>query len=285
MKKRIFLTGSTSYLGTKFKDMYGTNNEVCGIARSDAANPVDLLDFNAVRSMFNEFEPDLILHLAADLGRDYVSSQQIMETVPAITQNLIELAVQAHIPFIFTSTEAVYGGKENEGNYKETDELKPRSLYGAAKVASEQLIKESGLPYLITRGHRYVGINKQFNKPKQFPDTLKALLAGEKVSLDSHKVFTPMFINNACDIFAHYIENESHGQFIMNIGVNKPKTYFDFIRDVTLSFGIAPALLSPDGNEAGWPENSSLNLEKLRESGFPVVNYDEMLKTIANDSK
>lgn len=282
--KKIFLTGSTSYLGTKFIELYGSQFDIFGIARSDKNNPIDLLDFESVSRAFNGFKPDFVIHLAADLGRDYASSNQIKETLPAITSHLVDLAKSSNTPIIFTSTEAVYGGKEATSGYVETDELKPRSLYGEAKVESERIVKESGLPYLITRGHRYVGISKSFNKPKQFPDTLKALQAGETVHLDSHKIFTPFLINNACDVFAHYIDQDSEKQLVLNVGVNKPTTFYDFVVDVAKALELDTELVKADGEESGWPENSSLSMAKLRELEYPYVSYEEMLNVIKADA-
>ncbi|HVV67149.1 MAG TPA: NAD-dependent epimerase/dehydratase family protein [Candidatus Saccharimonadales bacterium] len=283
MGERIFLTGSTSYLGTKFIEMYGSQFDILGVSRSDKDNPLDLLDFDEVERLFVGFKPDVVMHLAADLGRDSTTSTEITETNPAITRHLVSLAKTAMTPFIFTSTEAVYGGKETTGGYAETDEYKPRSPYGASKVASERLLIASGLPYLITRGHRHVGISKNFNKPKQFPDTLKEINGGQTVHVDSQKIFTPVLINNACDIFAHYIANDTDKQLIMNIGVDKPTTYYDFMLDVAKELGIDGALVQPDGNEAGWPQNSSLSMRRLQELSYPSVGYDEMLTTIKDE--
>ena len=90
-----------------------------------------------------------------------------------------------------------------------------------SKALSEQIIMNSGLPYLIIRGHRFVGINKTYSKPKQFPDALKALFAGQEIHLDSKKLFKPTFINNICGIFAHYIEHDATEQIMLNIGIDK----------------------------------------------------------------
>lgn len=222
--KKILLTGSTSYLGTKFIENYGSRFEILGIARSDPKNPVDLLDLESLKKIALGFDPDVIIHAAADVGRDSTTSAEITKTNPVITKNLIDIAQVKRTPFIFTSTEAVYGGKEETGEYKETDPYQPRSSYGLSKVMSEKIVIESGLPYLITRGHRYVGISKSFSRPKQFPDFLSALVAKKQVHLDNTKLFTPVLINNACDILAHYINNDLDKQIILNIGTDK-KTY------------------------------------------------------------
>lgn len=281
--KKIFLTGSTSFLGTKFIELYGHKYDIFGLSRSDSKHPIDLMDFAAVQNAYQQFKPDIVIHTAADLGRDTTTASTITETNPAITKHLVDLARGTGTPFIFTSTEAVYGGKEEAGEYAEDDQFKPRSPYGQSKVLSEAVVKASGLPYLITRGHRCVGISKGFDKPKQFPDTLKALLAGQAVHLDSTKLFKPVLINNICDIIDYYIEHDAHKQVIVNIGVDKPTTYYDFVRDVARTLGIDENLIHPDGNEAGWPQNSTLSLEKIQSLGYPALAYEAMLVTMKRD--
>ncbi len=170
-KVKIFITGSTGYLGTKFVDLYGSKYAICGVAKHDANNPLDLLDVEELTRLYSQFDPDVIIHLAADVGRNTTTSNEIIKTNPSIVQNLISLAKPKQTPFIFTSTEAVYGGKWEVGDYNESDSLTPRSPYGESKAASEKLLVASGLPYLITRGHRHVGISPRFHKENGFPIT------------------------------------------------------------------------------------------------------------------
>lgn len=284
MLKKILLTGSSSYLGTKFIELYGNQYDICGLSRSNAANPIDLLNFEKVKEAYQDFKPDLIIHAAADIGRDGSTADAITRTNPAITKNLVKLAQSANTPFIFTSTEAVYGGKELEGEYKETDERRPRSPYGESKVASEDIVLASGLPYLIIRGHRFVGINKNYSRKKQFPDTLRALIEGQEVHLDSVKLFKPTLINNICDVFNHYFTNESEKQVLLNLGTDKATKWHDFMVDVADLLGLDKSLIKPDGNEAGWPQNSTLSLVKLLASGYPIYTYKELLNTLKADS-
>lgn len=281
--KKIFLTGSTSFFGSKFVEIYGHMYEILEIARSDPDNPLDLLDFAAVKKAYEDFKPDVIIHTAADLGRDHTTSRNIVETNPAITKNLVDLATTRNTPFIFTSTEAVYGGKEQTGEYVETDPYKPRSPYGESKVTSEKILIASGLPYLITRAHRYVGINKRFDKPKQFPDTIKALSQNQKVHLDSHRLFKPCLINNIADVIVHYIEHDMNKKVLINLGVDKATTYYDFLMDVAKTLGFNQGLIKPDGEEATWPENSTLSIEKMKALGYPILSYQNLLEILKND--
>lgn len=281
---KIFLTGSTSYLGSKFIQLYGDQCQIFGVARSDKKHPLDLNDSRTVENMYREFEPDVILHIAADLGRDTATADTILKRNPAVTELLVSLAQDRNTPFIFTSTEAVYGGKETTGEYVEDDPYQPRSLYGKSKAISEEIIIKSGLPHLIIRGHRFVGINKTYNKAKQFPDTLNALTAGQEIHLDSHKLFRPTFINNICDVFMHYIQNDATKQFIFNIGTDRSVTFFEFMRDVAITLGLNENLIKSDGEEAGWPQNSTLSIQKIKQAGYPVVAYEEILTTMKQDA-
>jgi dTDP-4-dehydrorhamnose reductase len=278
--KKILLTGSTSFLGSKFIELYKDAYDILGISKSDPTNPIDLLDLKSLKSAVETFSPDVIIHTAAIVDQD---AEKVRIPNIQSTKNIVEVAKINNNPIIFSSSESVYGGKENEGNYSESDSYKPRSIYGETKVESEKIIIESGLNFLITRAHRYVGINNNYHKPKQFPDTLKKLIAGEKVILDDHKLFRPCLINNIAYIYAHYIENDLNKKIIFNLGVDKTTTYFDFIVDVARSLDLDSKLIEAGGNELTWPENSSLSINKLKSSKYPSVSYSDLLGVIRQD--
>lgn len=278
--KKILLTGSTSYLGLKFIELYKDAYDILGISKSDPVHPVDLLDLDALKSVVAEFIPDVIIHTAAIVDQD---AEKVRIPNIQSTKNVVEAAKINNTPIIFSSSESVYGGKETLGNYIETDPYKQRSVYGETKVESEKIIIQSGLKYLITRAHRYVGINNNYHNPKQFPDTLNKLIAGESVVLDDHKLFRPCLINNIADVYAHYIENDLDKKLIFNLGVDKTTTYFDFIVDVVESLGLDPKLIESGGNELTWPENSTLSIDRLKSSKYPSASYTEVLDVIRQD--
>lgn len=278
--KRILLTGSTSFLGSKFIEMFRDVYEIMGISKSDPDNPVDLLDIDALSRVYKEFNPDVIIHTAAIVDQD-ASKVKIPNILS--TKNLVEVAKIRSTPIIFSSSESVYGGKEQTGEYSENDPYKPRSAYGETKVESEKIIIDSGLSHLFTRCHRYVGINKNYNKAKQFPDTIKSLQSGNQVILDDHKLFKPCLINHISDIYRYYIENDLDQKIILNLGVDKPLTYYQFIKDVSESLRLNSELILPGGNEQSWPENSTLSVNRLKKSKYPQLSYDDLLATLQRD--
>lgn len=278
--KKILLTGSTSFLGSKFIELYKAQYKIFGISKSDSLHSIDLLDLATLKSVVVEFAPDVIIHAAAIVDQD---AEKVRIPNIQSTKNIVEVAKINNTPIIYSSSESVYGGRETEGSYLETDPYKPRSVYGETKVESEKIIIDSGLNYLITRAHRYVGINIGYHRSKQFPDTLKKLIAGERVVLDDHKLFRPCLINNIADVYAHYIENDLDKKLIFNLGVDKSTTYFDFIVDVARSLGLDSKLIESGGNEVTWPANSTLSVEKLKNSDYPSLKYKDMLEIIQMD--
>lgn len=277
---KIFLSGSTSFLGLKFINLYKNKYDIFGFSKHDSQNSIDVLDKVALNKAFDNAQPDAVIHLAAIVDQ---TGEKVKDNNIQGTNKLVDLAKSKQIPFIFMSSESVYGGKEETGDYKETDEYKPRSVYAETKVESEKLVKSSNVPYLILRAHRFVGINRSYKKPKQFPDTLKALEKGRQLHLDSKKLFKPCFINHISEVFDHYLQNDSDKRHILNIGVNKETTYCQFIKDIAKTFDLDESVIHTDGEETGWPKNSTLNIEKLYKLGYPTLEYEELLNRLRDD--
>lgn len=99
---------------------------------------LDLCDATQVQEMFRRSEPDLIIHCAA------VSRSPICQSQPALawelnveaTRRLCELGKDKRL--IFFSTDLVFDG--GKGNYDETAEVNPLSVYGETKAAAEQIV-------------------------------------------------------------------------------------------------------------------------------------------------
>lgn len=277
---KVLLTGSTSFLGTKFIEMYEDKFEIFGISLSSKTNPVDIRDIEKLKEISIQLKPDVIVHLAAIVDND---ANKVREPNIQGTKNITEIAKFANTPIVYISSESVYGGKEETGNYKENDEYNPRSIYGETKVESEKIIINSGLNYLILRAHRFVGFSKDFVKPKQFKNTTHSIINNEEVHLDSKKLFKPCLINHINEIIEYYIQNDLDKKIIMNVGVDKETTYYQFILDVVKELGLDINLVKNDGVETGWTNNMTLCLERLNNSNYPKYTYAEVLTILKND--
>ncbi len=129
---------------------------------------LDVRDREGIRRVVDRVRPDLVIHCAAqpshDLARDRAFDDFDINAVG--TLNLLEAVRQrcADTPFVFMSTNKVYGDAPNEKPFTETatrfdfaraedqhgiDESCPvdgclHSLFGASKLAADVLVQEYG---------------------------------------------------------------------------------------------------------------------------------------------
>ena len=279
---KILLTGSSGYLGSKFIELFGRDYEILGLSRTSKDLPVDLLDAKRVLEVSADFNPDFIVHTAAMVGRDK-GRENIFDIHVAIMDTLIQCAKVSASKFVFTSSESVYGGRELIGGYVESDVPKPRHEYGRSKLECERLLQESGVTYLITRSGRFVGFNKEYDREKQFPDTLKALLNSQSVNLDSEKPFSYALIDHLAASIAYYIENDSDDCRLLNISASEGTTYFDLISKIATQLNITSGLVQPGGCEEGWLPNSAIDSSLSAQLGYPKLALDELVDIVSRD--
>ena len=140
----------------------------------------DICDRSAVSKIFSNFDPDAVIHLAAEshVDRSIDGPAEFISTNVVGTYVLLEAAL-AHwrklgaraqrFRFLHVSTDEVYGALTDEGSFTELTKYDPRSPYSATKAASDHLVRAwahtFGLPTLITNCSNNYG-------PHQFPEKL-----------------------------------------------------------------------------------------------------------------
>ncbi len=124
---------------------------------------VNICNRNVLRRVFKNFEPDVVLNIAAETHVDnsIKKPQKFIKTNILGTYNLLELSrdyCKAKKKFIFIqiSTDEVYGdlGKKNT-SFKENSVISPSSPYSASKASGDHLVnsyfRTYKLPTIITR--------------------------------------------------------------------------------------------------------------------------------------
>ncbi len=146
---------------------------------------VDICDATAIERIFNHFQPDAIMHLAAESHVDrsidgpleFVQTN-VMGTAVLLHEakkywNQLPVAAKQKFRFHHVSTDEVYGSLGAEGFFTETTPYDPSSPYSASKASSDYLVKAwqrtYGLPIVITNCSNNYG-------PYQFPEKLIPLV-------------------------------------------------------------------------------------------------------------
>lgn len=133
----VWITGAQGLIGSAIYAACPGGFTARGLARAD----LDLTNYQAAAALFRRETPSAVVHCAA------ISRNPICDEHPdlarqiniGVTQHLAELACE--IPFIFFSTDLVFDG--GKGNYDESEEVNPLSIYAETKVAAEQLVSRN----------------------------------------------------------------------------------------------------------------------------------------------
>tara|TARA_A100001035_G_scaffold138639_1_gene108999 strand:+ start:2135 stop:3181 length:1047 start_codon:yes stop_codon:yes gene_type:complete len=144
----------------------------------------DIVDSNFVNDLFDKYQFDGVIHLAAEshVDRSISNPLNFIQTNVLGTFNLLHSAKELWSEnfngklFYHISTDEVYGSLGTEGFFLETTPYDPQSPYSSSKASSDHFVRAYGntygLPFVISNCSNNYGEN-------QFPEKL-----------------IPLFINN-----------------------------------------------------------------------------------------
>ncbi|WBV22795.1 dTDP-glucose 4,6-dehydratase [Pantoea piersonii] len=208
---KILITGGAGFIGSAVVRhvINNTNDEVINVdkltyagnlesLKEVSSNPrytfkqIDICDGQAITEALNEFQPDAIMHLAAEshVDRSITGPAEFVQTNVVGTYALLEAsrhywsalpeARKAAFRFHHISTDEVYGDlphpDEMKGDlplFTEETPYAPSSPYSSTKAASDHLVRAWGrtykLPVIVTNCSNNYG-------PYHFPEKLIPLI-------------------------------------------------------------------------------------------------------------
>lgn len=197
---RILITGGAGYIGSAVVRhcLRHTNHQILNIDKLTYASNednlkealpherygferVDICDRPALAGVLDSFEPDAVMHLAAEshVDRSIDGPDVFIQTNIVGTSALLDAAQNYYerltpdrrrsFRFHHVSTDEVYGSLEGEGTSSEEAACAPNSPYAASKASSDMLVRAwhrtYGLPVVTSRSSNNFG-------PYQFPEKL-----------------------------------------------------------------------------------------------------------------
>ena len=212
MSRRILITGGSGLLGQYVNIECGTNDTMLTCYNNHIGNcngflniKIDITDFNSVKEVFNSFNPDVVIHLAAitnTLPLPYQNPKDIYKVNVYATKYLAELCDRTETKLIYISTDLVYAGYRGS-ILKEDAKLIPVSLYAETKLMSEVKIKESFENYVILRTALLYGLGLSHSSC-HFDRMNAELNNGRAVKLFSDQFRTPISLKDAARIILQF---------------------------------------------------------------------------------
>ena len=248
--KTLIVTGAAGFIGTNLtkKLLEDKKTKVIAIDKLTYAGNLDSLKDNLedpnlvfekadicdsarINSIFDQHQPDGIMHLAAEshVDRSIDGPEQFIQTNIVGTYRLLDASLryvksqpQSDFRFLHVSTDEVFGSLEDSApGFNEKTPYDPHSPYSASKAASDHLVRAWGdtykLPVLITNCSNNYG-------PYQFPEKLIPVvvlrcLQGEPIPIygKGDNIRDWLYVGDHCDALIKVLDSGNTGE-TYNIG-------------------------------------------------------------------
>lgn len=266
MSKTVFLTGGAGFIGSALVRYLISATEVTvvnidkltyagslhSLGGADANerhhfHREDIADAVRMRELVAEYQPDYIMHLAAEshVDRSIDGPGEFIQTNIVGTYTLLEVAREYYesltgerkneFKFHHISTDEVYGSLGETGLFTETTRYKPNSPYSASKASSDHLVrawnKTYGLPVVISNCSNNYG-------PYQFPEKLVPLviqkaIAGEPLPIygKGDNIRDWLFVDDHVKALWKIVTAGDNGQ-VYNVGGHNEKTNIEVVKTI-----------------------------------------------------
>jgi dTDP-glucose 4,6-dehydratase len=210
---------------------------------------VDICDADTIRKLFRHYEPDAVIHLAAEthVDRSIDGPAAFIRTNITGTYTLLEASreyladqhcsARSHFRFLHVSTDEVFGSLGSAGYFSETSPYAPSSPYAASKAAADHMVrawhKTYALPILITNCSNNFG-------PFQFPEKLIPLIilnALDEQALpiygDGQNVRDWLYVEDHCRAIRRVLETGTVGESY-NLGCHNERSNLEIVNQLCI---------------------------------------------------
>ena len=311
-KKTIIVTGGAGFIGSNFVyhilNKYPDYRIVCIDCLTYAGNlstleeamknpnfrfcKVNICDRDAVRKVFEEEHPDIVINFAAEshVDRSIEDPEIFLRTNTMGTQVMMDMSREFGVErYHQVSTDEVYGDlplDKPDLFFTETTPLHTSSPYSASKAGADLLVqayhRTFGLPITISRCSNNYG-------PYHFPEKLIPLmiinaLHDEKLPVygDGKNVRDWLYVEDHCKAIDLIIHNGKVGE-VYNVGGHNEMSNIDIVKLILKKLGKSEDLITYVADRKGHDRRYAIDPTKIHnELGWlPETKFaDGIEKTI-----
>jgi len=293
---RVLITGANGLLGQALvARLAGADHlDVWATARDDAPRfdaslcdyrPMDVTTPDAVASVFEDVDPDVVVNCAA--VSDVTACEEDRNRAWAVNARAVKrLAKQCkarRARLVQVSTDFVFNGKR--GPYDETARPDPVNYYGRTKLAAENALREVGLSdWAIARTVLLYGTGRDLSRSNVVLWMIDRLSSGASISVVTDQWRTPTYVPDLADGIARIIDRNKTG--IYHLSGREMVTIHELAETVAEVFGFDDSLIEPvpsahfDDAVERPAKTGFIILKAETELGYDPHSLDEGLRAV-----
>ncbi len=250
----------------------------------------DILDLDNLKNIINYFQPDLIIHLAAQslVRKSYRQPMLTWQTNVLGSLNILEASkdLKKKCSIIMVTTDKVYKNNEWVYGYRENDELGGYDPYSASKAAAEIAIKSwrssfnneltcKNLNISSARSGNVIG-GGDWSEDRIVPDIVKGLIEEKKILIRNPSANRPW--QHVLEPLSGYLtlaealykrkNSPEYNEFNFGPNIFSNKTVLELVEEV---FKYWPGEWEDISNNSDLHEASNLNLQN--EKAFKLLGW------------
>jgi dTDP-4-dehydrorhamnose reductase len=278
---KVLLLGGSGQLGSEIRARW-TDDEIVAPAHDE----LDLEETSDLELAIEAESPELVVNCAAFHNVDICETQP--ERAFAVNALAVDraaaLCAARDVTFVTFSTDYVFDGPATRP-YEETDCPQPISVYGASKLAGEQLVLRRAMKAYVVRTCGVYGKHASKSKGTFIDRVITQARSGERPRVVRDVIVSPTYAGDLAIALRRLVGSDRYGLYhACNVG---PVSWYDFASAALELAGVAqplePILASEWKAPARRPAYSALANVKADALGIAMPTWREGIEAYLRD--
>ncbi len=277
--KKILVTGANGQLGQCIQKIAPDFEDRFEFIFADS-QALDITDADSISDYFYDHKPHFCINAAAYTAVDLAEneSEKALAVNAEGVKNLAEICVEYKTVLIHVSTDYVFNG-DTQISYSEDSFTDPQGVYGASKLAGEELALAANPKTVVIRtSWLYSEFSKNFVKTM-----LNLFSQRSELGIVNDQFGQPTNANDLAEAILKIIETEPKVYGVFHFSNYPETTWFHFAEKIA-EFAKSPVKLIPIQTEqfptpARRPVRSTMALDKIGETyGIEPEHWENSLQ-------
>ncbi len=247
---RVLLLGANGQLGSDVARLWQDPGIALACAtRADA----DVTDAGALNALVQSLRPDVIVNTTAfhNMPAAEADPDTCFHVNVTGGWNVARAAIEAGARTVQISTDYVFDGAR-KSPYIETDARRALNVYGAAKIATEDVVRIVDPRALIVRVSGLYGLAGSAGKGGNFVETMLRLAREEKpVRVVSDQVTAPTNTADIAEALLRLVRDGAEG--VAHVAASEGCSWYEFAVAIFVLAGLKPDFAPTTAAEFGGP--------------------------------